>query len=164
MPPHHPVFGHLLLAKDILFQVPRNIHPTYVPGLIKRAFPDIGSVFYLDMWPFAAPILVASSPSAACQFTQDHSLPKANALRRFLKPLTKNQDLVSLEGQAWKSWRKIYNPGFSGSHLISLVPQIAKEVMTFRDLLRERTNVKYVLPLEELTINLTMDVIGRVIL
>ncbi|KAL6713648.1 hypothetical protein ACLMJK_009113 [Lecanora helva] len=164
MPPHHPLFGHLMIAKDALSQVPRDLNPTYIPGLIKRAFPDIGPVFYLDMWPFAVPILVASSPSAAYQFTQDHSLPKANALRNFLKPLTNNQDLVSLEGQAWKSWRKIYNPGFSGSHLISLVPQVAREVLTFRDLLRARTNDSDVLPLEGLTVNLTMDVIGKVIL
>lgn len=164
MPPHHPVFGHMLLAKDILLQMPKDMHPTYVPGLMKRAFPDIGPVFYLDMWPFAVPILVASSPSAASQFTQDHSLPKADALRKFLKPLTRNQDLVSLEGQAWKLWRKIFSPGFSGSHLTSLVPQIAKEVLTFRERLREHTDVKAVLPLEELTVNLTMDVIGMVIL
>lgn len=82
MPPHHPLFGHMLLAKDLLSKVPQDAHPFYLPGLIRRAVPDVGPVFYLDMWPFALPILVVSSPSTAYQITQKHSLPKSGELRR----------------------------------------------------------------------------------
>ena len=164
MPPHHPLFGHMLLAKDILSKVPKDLHPSYLPGLIRRAVPDVGPVFYLDMWPFALPILVVSSPSAAYQITQEHSLPKSGELRRWIRPLAGNKDLVSLEGQPWKKWRNIYNPGFSASHLMSLVPQILREISAFCKILRERGQAGAVLPLEEATVNLTMDIIGRVVL
>lgn len=116
------------------------------------------------MWPFNRPILVVSSPSVAHQFTQEHPLRKSPELRRWIKPLANNQDLVSLEGQIWKQWRNVYNPGFSASHLICLVPQITKEVSVFCDILKECAQSGAVFPLEEPTVNLTMDTIGRVVL
>ena len=164
MPPHHSLFGHLLLANNVMSNLPHDTHPQYLPGQIRRAVPDVGPVFYLDMWPFSLPILVVSSPSAAFQLTQEHSQPKSDGLRHFLRPLAQNKDLVSLEGQAWKHWRNVFNPGFSASHLITLVPQIAQEVLIFCEILRERARAGEMFPLEEATVNLTMDTIGRVAL
>ena len=164
MPPHHPIFGHLLLAKNLLSKLPPGAHPSYLPGLIKRALPEVGDIFYLDMWPFNSPLLVVSSPSIAQQFTQEHPLRKSPQLRRFLRPLANNQDLVSLEGQSWKLWRGVYNPGFSASHLISLVPQIIEEVTVFCEVLRERAGCVAIAPLEEAVVDLTMDIIGRAVL
>ena len=69
MPPHHPLFGHLLLANNVMSKLPRNAHPQYFPGQVKQVHPDIGPVFYLDMWLFSLPILVVASPSAAYQLT-----------------------------------------------------------------------------------------------
>ena len=82
MPPHHPIFGHLLLAGDLLSKLPPDAHPSYLPGLIRRAVPDIGQVFYLDLWPFNRPMLVVSSPSVAHQFTQKHLLRKSPEVHR----------------------------------------------------------------------------------
>ena len=164
MPPHHPLFGHLLLANDLLSKLPRDAHPSYLPGLIRQAVPDVGQVFYLDLWPFNRPMLVVSSPSVAHQFTQQDSLCKSPELHRWMKSLANNQDLVSLEGQEWKYWRSIYNPGFSASHLIHLVPQMLKEVSVFRDILKDRAQSGVILPLEEATVNLTMDIIGKIVL
>lgn len=164
MPPYHSIFGHLLLANDLLSNLPRDAHPSYVPGLIRRALPDVGHVFYLDIWPFNRPILVVSSPSVAHQFTQERPLRKSPEVHRWIRPLANNQDLVSLEGHRWKQWRNVYNPGFSASHLITLVPQIAKEVSIFCDILKERAQVGVVAPLEDVTVNLTMDTIGRIVL
>ena len=81
-----------------------------------------------------------------------------------MRPLADNQDLVSLDGPTWKKWRNVYNPGFSASHLISLVHLIEEQVSVFCDILRERTKVKAIFPLEEATMNLTMDIIGRIVL
>ena len=145
-------------------KLPSDTHPQYLPGQVRRAVPDVGPVFYLDMWPFSLPLLVVSSPSAAYQLTQEHSQPKSDGLRKYMRPLAENKDLVSLEGQPWKQWRNVFNPGFSASHLINLVPQIAKEVSTFREILRERAQVGDLFLLEEATVNLTMDTIGRVAL
>jgi len=164
MPPYHPIFGHLLVVNRFLSKLPRDMHLQCLPGQIRREIPDVGPVFYLDMWPFTLPILVVSSPSAAYQLTQERSPPKTEGLRRFMRPLAQNEDLVSLEGQPWKHWRNVFNPGFSAGHLINLVPQIAKEVSTFCEILRERAQVGDLFPLEEATVNLTMDTIGRVAL
>ena len=105
MPPHHPIFGHLLLAKNFLSALPPGAHPSYLPGLIRPAIPDVGQVFRLDMWPFNRPLLVVSSPSVAYQFTQEHSLRKSPEVHAWMKSLANNQDLVSLEGLRWKQWR-----------------------------------------------------------
>ncbi len=164
MPPHHPIFGHLLLAANLLFKLPPNAHPSYLAGLIRRAMPDVGHVFYLDMWPMNGPLLVVSSPSVARQFTEEHSLRKAPELRKWIKPLTNNQDLVSLEGPTWKKWRQVFNPGFSASHLTRLVPRMVGLVSVFCDILQERAQQGAVFQLEETTTNLTMDVIGQVVL
>ena len=164
MPPHHPLFGHLLVANDVMSKLPRDAQPQYLPSQARRAIPDVGPVFYLDMWPFSLPILVASSPSACYQLTQEHSQPKSDGLRKYMRPVADNQDLVSSEGHPWKQWRNVFNPGFSASHLITLVPQIAKEVLTFCEILQERAQAGDIFPLEEVTVNLTIDTIGRVAL
>ncbi len=164
MPPHHPIFGHLLFAANLLSKLPPDAHPSYLPDLIRRAVPQVGQVFYLDMWPFSRPILVVSSPSVARQFTQEYPLRKSPEVRRWMKPLTDNQDLVTLEGQAWKQWRHVFNPGFSASHLVRLVPQIIGQVSVFCDILQERAKQDAIFPLEEITVNLTMDTIGLVVL
>ena len=164
MPPHNQIFGHLLVANKALSKLPSDANPHYLPAEIRRAVPDLGPVFYLDMWPFSTPILAVSSAPVAYQFTQEHSQPKAESLRTYLWPLTKNKDIVTLEGHAWKQWRSVFNPGFSASHLILLVPQILKEISTFCEILRERAEAGELFPLEETTVNLTMDTIGKVVL
>ena len=140
------------------------MHLQCLPGQVRREIPDVGPVFYLDMWPFSLPILVVSSPSAAYQLTQERSPPKADGLRTYMRPLTQNKDLVSLEGLPWKHWRNVFNPGFSAGHLINLVPQIIQEVSTFCEVLREHAHANDLFLLEESTVNLTMDTIGRIAL
>lgn len=122
MPPHHPIFGHLLVARDRLSQFPSDAHPLHLPVQIRRKHPEVGPVFYIDLWPFSDPFLVVASPSAAYQLIQEHPQPKADVVRNFMYPLTRNNDVVTMEGQAWKDWRNVYNLGFSAQHLIKLYP------------------------------------------
>lgn len=124
MPPHNPIFGHILVTNGVVSKLPADASTGYIPAHVRRATPGLGPVFYLDNWPFSAPILVIASPTSAYQITQEHSLPKFPALRHFLRPLTGEYDLVTMEGELWKTWRSIYNPGFSSSHLMTLVPDI----------------------------------------
>ena len=144
-------------------RLPVDCHPHYIAAEVRRTMPEIGPLFYLDMWPFGPQILVVSSPDAAFQITQKHSLPKYRGLRKFIYPLTHGFDLLTMEGPQWKSWRGIFNPGFSAAHLITLVPSLVEDTMVFCDLLRQRDKLG-VAPLEDATTNLAMDVIGRVAL
>ena len=145
-------------------RLPKDAHPQYLPDQIRRAIPDLGPNYYIDTWPFGPVMLIVSSPSTLYQMTQEHSLPKYHALRSFLYPLTDGLDIVTMEGQIWKTWRGIYNPGFSSSHLMALVPDIVNETATFCQVIREHAESEDIFPMKRHTDNLAMDVIGKVVL
>ena len=164
MPPYNPVLGHLLLAHNILSKIPSDAHPMYLQDQLRRKYPDMGPVFYLDLWPFSSPFLFAGSPSAAYQLMQEQPHLKADAVREYMYPLTRNNDLVSMEGRPWKEWRSVFNPGFSLNHLNTLMPRILQAVSTYSEVLAEHAQMKHMFHLEHATINMTMDVIGLVTL
>ena len=124
----------------------------------------MGPIFYLDAWPFMTLTLVVTSPPALAQITTEHVLPKFPAIKDYLYPLANGKDLVSMNGQEWRYWRDVFNPGFSASHLMTLVPDIVKETMVFLDVLRGHANKQDVFRMKNLTDNLAMDVIGKVVL
>ncbi|KAL8893741.1 MAG: hypothetical protein Q9192_004975, partial [Flavoplaca navasiana] len=165
MPPHPPVFGHLLITNSALSELPRDAHAHYLPSQLRLKYPSLGPVYYLDMWPFAPPFLVATSPDVIWQFTQSEAhLPNHPGIRKYLRPITGGGDLGSMEGEEWKKWRKIYNPGFSAGHIQTLVPTIVEEVGIFVDILKGHARKGDMFSLDEAAINATMDVIGRVAL
>ena len=164
MPPIHPIFGHLIVLARIMSRLPKDAHPHYLPDQLRRAYPEMGPVFYIDGWPIITTTLVVASPSTLSQITTEHSLPKFPAIRDFLYPLTYGRDIVSMDGQEWKTWRSIFNPGFSAGHLMTLVPDIVEETITFCKLLKGHTQTKTAFPMKGMTDNLAMDVIGRVVL
>ena len=136
MPPYHPILGHLILSRSILSQLPSHVHGHYLPGLIKRKYPDLPPTFYLDSWLFTTPMLVVTSPTGAYQDCQDRSLPKFEALGSFMTPLTGGDDPVTIEGKQWQICRATFDPGFSASHLMTLVPGIVIDTSTFCHILR----------------------------
>ncbi|GKT43619.1 putative sterigmatocystin biosynthesis P450 monooxygenase stcS [Colletotrichum spaethianum] len=101
-------------------------------------------------------------------FVSDPSLPRSHLIKSTIAPLTDNLDLVSLEGDEWKTWRARFNPSFSNKNVLSLVPGMIKDVQVFTDIVRKRAGIDgvwgSVFPLEGLTTNLTIDVIGRAVL
>lgn len=98
------------------------------------------------------------------QLTQENQIPKDKGLRHFLKPLTGEEDLVTLEGAAWKRWRAIFNPGFSANHISTLIPLMVEEVDIFKAILRKHAEKSDMFYLEEASLNLTIDIIGRVVM
>lgn len=164
MPPHHPIFGHLLTVGNIMSKLPSDVHGHVLPRQITMAFPDLGPLFYIDTWPFGPPMLIATSPDSANQFTTAHSLPKFTALREYMKPMTGGMDLTTLEGRERKSWRNIFQAGFSSSHLMAKVPDMITDILTFCEILRERAAKGDVFQMDPLTVDLNLDVIGRLAL
>ena len=164
MPPYNPIFGHLLFCNRIMSGVPKDAHLQYLPDQIRRAMPELGPNYYIDTWPFGPVMLVVSSPSTMSQITQEHSLPKHPGLRSFLLPLTDGLDIVTMEGQQWKRWRSIYNPGFSANHLMALVPDIVHETAIFCQLLQEHADKGDIFAMKDYTDNLAIDVMGKVVL
>ncbi|KAI9816736.1 MAG: hypothetical protein M1826_001734 [Phylliscum demangeonii] len=164
MPPHHPIFGHILLLARILARLPADAHPHLLADQIRRRYPSLDSIFYVDVWPFGPPILFLLSPDTALQCLHEQRLPKGANFRHFLRPLADGQDLVCLEGGAWRRWRTIFNPGFSAAHLMTLVPSMLDDVLVFRDILREHARTGDIFSLDVAASRVTMDIIGKVAL
>ena len=164
MPPHHPIFGHLFVLAKIMSKLPKDAYPPYLADQLRRAYPDMGPIFYLDAWPIITLSLIVTSPDTMAQITTEHVLPKFPAIKDFMYPLANGQDTVSMDGEEWKYWRDMFNPGFSASHLLTLVPEIVKETGTFLNILDEHAYKQDIFRMKNLTDNLTMDVIGKVVL
>lgn len=164
MPPNNPIMGHLLFCANMASKVPKDAHPHYLADMIRRELPDLGPVYYIDTWPFGPQMLVVGSVGTLYQITQEHSLAKYHAMKPFLRPITDGLDLVTMEGQQWKTWRGIFNPGFSASHLTTLTGGIVEETERFCTILQTHLQKKTIIRMKNLTDNLAMDVIGRVAL
>ncbi|KAL8848214.1 MAG: hypothetical protein Q9221_006732 [Calogaya cf. arnoldii] len=89
---------------------------------------------------------------------------KAKTLRTFPQPMTGREDLLNLDGDSWKRWRRIFNPGFSATHVSSLIPGIVEEAEVFKNALMEHATKGGLFYLESLTLDLTIDIIGRVVM
>ena len=164
MPPHHPIFGHIFLLAKIMSKLPKDAHPHYLPDQIRRSHPNIGPIFYLDAWPFITLTLVVASPETLAQITTEHVLPKFPAIKDFLYPLANGNDIVSMDGSEWKHWRSMFNPGFSASHLMTLIPDIVRQTNVFCDNLQAHARKGDIFRMKSLTDDLAMDVIGKVVL
>ena len=164
MPPWNPIVGHLYFCYRIASTLPKDAHPQYLPDMIRRELPDLGPIYYLDSWPFGPQMLIIASTPGLHQITQEHSLPKYPALKYFLQPIAEGLDLVTMEGDLWKYWRGIFNPGFSAQRLMNLSNDLVEEVEIFCETLDGLSQTQNVFHMKDLTDNLTMDIIGRIVM
>lgn len=164
MPPHHWLFGHVALSASILGILPPFAHGVYIGDQIRQRYPHLDGAFYLDTRPFGPIFLVLLSPNMMYQLTQANQIPKDKGLRNFLQPLKGKEDLVTLEDAAWKRWRGIFNPGFSANHISTLMPGMFEEVKIFKSLLKKHARNGDTFYLEEASLSLTIDIIGRVVM
>lgn len=164
MPPWNPILGHLAFCYKLKSSLPKDAHQQYLPDMIRRALPDLGPLYYLDTWPFAPQILVVASTGGSYQITQKHSLPKHPALKHFLRPIAEGLDLYTMEEEVWKTWRAVFNPGFSATCVASLTRGTVRETEHFCQILEDLSNSRQTFRMRKLTDNLTMDIIGHSVL
>jgi cytochrome P450 len=161
MPEFKLIAGHFLALKKTLAQLPAKTTFHTVMMQLSKSFP--AGIFYINLWPYSGTLMVVTTPSAAIQ-VQNFDLEKPSMLREPLDNLTGGPSLLTMGGTTWKKWRTLFNPGFSPGYLIGLAPAIADEVAILCSLLRERARQGKVFQLEDLTLKLTVDVIGSVTL
>ena len=137
MPPYHPLWGHLGLAAQVARTLPSDAHGHYLAAEIKKLFPDLPPIFYLDTWPVGPPCIVITSVAGARQIIQE---PKHEDILHFLRPLIGKHGLVTMEGQEWKYWRSIF-----------------KETRVLCEILRGRAESENTFSLFETMSRLTMD-------
>lgn len=146
-------------------KMPPRTSPQLVPLFLAREYPDLcdSGLVYVDAWPISAPMLAVFHPDMMAQFTQETSLPKHKMMHREFMPFTQCNDLVNQEGTAWKTWRGIFNPGFSAKNLVSFVPEMVEEIMIFRDWLKSVAASGDVVTLEDQAKKVTIDIINRAV-
>ncbi|KAI0868948.1 cytochrome P450 71B25 [Hypoxylon argillaceum] len=158
MPPHSFLLGHLGLVAEITRAWPRDFHGHYLALEIRRRFPLLPPIFYLDLWPTGPPLVVITSASGACRIAQhEPQLLKHGGVLGFLQPLIGKHGLVTMEGDEWKYWRGIFNPGFNAANLSTQVPGIVENTMVLYEILEERAAGREVFSLFETMSRLTMD-------
>lgn len=143
--------------------------PQWLKDNYKKYLPNenqMPPVIYFDMWPFFnSPTVLVFHSARGTQFHRDQSLWKHPILGEFLAPLTDNRDIITTNGDFWKTWRGRMNPGFVPRSIMAMVPQLMEEVQIFVECLTKMTGEKNnwgpVFQFEELTTNLTLDVISR---
>jgi len=165
MPKHSLLFGHLLVMKPYIDQLPPDAHPAYYFGQIaKENFPE--GVYYLDMWPFFGPLLVCTSLTAAIDATQKTALAfrKPDFLARWFQAIAGGPNLFTMEENEWRYWNNIFSVGFSQAHISKLVPNIVHEALAYRELLLEHAKDGKMFRLDEETLWFTMDMIGSLVL
>jgi cytochrome P450 len=161
MPAYHPIFGHFIALKECIQALPRNTTMHVVMRLMGKQFPN--GVFYVNLWPFNATMMVVFNPYIASQ-VEAAMLDKPAAIGDTLEIIMGGPSLMTVHGSTWKKWRSLFNPGFASGYMTGLAPVVAEEVAVFCKLLREQAAKGDMFELEEYTLRLTFDVIGRVTL
>lgn len=139
------------------------------PLLTRHAFLHVPYVcadaFYVDWWPLGPRWLFVADPELTSKYiTTGQSLPKSNLTQGYLSRLLGQHNMVGLEGQQWKLLRSIFNPGFSASHLVTLVPYIVDSTVVFLDILREKARTNELIKLDVYSTRFTIDIIGKVVM
>lgn len=158
MPTYHPVFGHLVALKEYIQAVPRNSTMHVVVEFMARQFS--GGVFYLNLWPFNPTIMIVADPFVASQI-ETAFLDKPAGQCKTLEVINGGPSLMTMHGAEWKRWRGLFNQGFASGYITGLAPAMAEEIAVFCGLLQQRAREDEVFQLEEYTLRLTFDIIGR---
>lgn len=148
MPESSWIMGHLRVAKPIIDTLPNDTHFKVSTTELSRGFTKADAL-YLDFWPFSRTILVVSSPYGVMQVTQKHNPPKPLLLHDYLLPITGAPNLFTVQEGKWKSWREVFNPGFSASYILEQVSHIVEEVSIYCEILREHARKGDIFSLDE---------------
>lgn len=167
MPDTHSIFGHLSVLKKASASLPSDtIMHNVMWRIAQQYFP--GGIYYLHLWPFSQTLLVVADADAASQ-VENLGLGKGDNIVKPIEVITGGPSLLTMEGAEWKRWRRLFSTGFSAGYLIGLAPVIADEVAVFRDHLIRKCQQSpdgrsEMFQMEEMTVRMTFDVIGRVVL
>ena len=120
------------------------------------------------------PICVDLDNVIAEKIIHTDNLPKHSETYKILLPMTGKTSVITVPtDDYWRKIRKMFNPGFSVSHLETLIPGIVEESLVFVKILEEAARHDAILQLGDrlqvstlyreliATQALTMDVIAR---
>ncbi|KAI3396389.1 hypothetical protein diail_12197 [Diaporthe ilicicola] len=161
--PHSLLFGHMIAIGKALVTYPGDFTKLGIIYAMTKAYPEICEcgLLYLESWPLGEPTLAVFNPDLMAQFTQDKSFQKAAMIKVELEPLTDLHDIVTMEGQEWKTWRSVFNPGFSAKNLTALLPAFLEEIQVLKEKFAKIAESGEVIRMEKIVSQATVDVIFR---
>ncbi|EED11475.1 cytochrome P450 monooxygenase, putative [Talaromyces stipitatus ATCC 10500] len=121
----------------------------------------------MDFRPICRPVVFIACHEVAEQISRPTSLFRTSVPKvdlGYLKPVIGPTSILSAEGDKWKALRRTFNHGFSLQHLLTLLPTILNKTMIFVKHLDRLSESGAEKSLVSLTVNLTYDIIGAVIL
>lgn len=155
--------GHLLTLQKYVDRLPPDANVNLAMRDLALEFADT-EIFLMDFWPVYPPLLMVYDPDAAVQISTKYNLPKTAMHLQFMKPITGGPNLISMSGQEWKTWRSLFNPGFSAAAMMDNIPFLVDSVQVFCDKLKEKAQDGGLVCLDSLTTRLTLDVIIKLTL
>lgn len=163
-PPHHSIWGHFLVMRDVASGLPPDATPQLFAHLMREKY-GLGNFFYLDLWPLAPPQLVIAHPDLATQIVQKINLPKESAvMQKWTGPILGNKSMVTANGHDWLIARKSFTPGFQPRKLLQHVPSIVDEAVEFCEVLRDYARTQTIFRMEDLGARMIFNISALVIL
>lgn len=163
-PPHHAIWGHFLIMRDISSCLPHDATPQLFAHMMRQKY-GLGDFFYLDLWPLAPPQLVIAQPQLASQITQKMNLPKESAvMQKWTGPILGKKSMVTANGHDWRIARKSFTPAFQPQKLLQHVPSIVDDALDFCEVLKIHAEKQSVFKMEDLSARMIFNISARVIL
>ncbi|KAK3377436.1 cytochrome P450 [Podospora didyma] len=161
------VWGHMKAINDFTVRGKLDRH---IDDILGEMSDELGNppFLMLDVRPAARAMLVITSHDVAEQISKSSKLfPWSVTKSPTFGPLeyiVGSRSILIKEGMEWKNTRKTYNPGFAPQHLMSLLPCILDKAEPFVKNLDHYARSGETFRLDELTIGLTFDIIGAVVM
>jgi cytochrome P450 len=120
---------------------------------------------YFDTYPLVNDnVLIAATPEAAAEVTE-WNFVRHPFMTNFYGRIIGIKSMTLAEGQQWKDLRKTFNPGFSLTNIMTLMPEIVKQAEIMTTILSGiARNGGFAESLDELARGATLDIIFRVVL
>lgn len=154
------ITGHIFTLQKYKSRFPQDAFVSIAISELAKEFNDTGA-FLLDLWPVSPPNLIVFSPELAGQIATKYNLPKARKIGEMLDPITGGPNMLTMNGEEWKTWRHTFNPGFSAASMTDYIPHLVGCVQIFHDILKEKASARELFCLGDLTSRLTTDVIMK---
>lgn len=169
------LLGHLGLMDELMQLYPKDAAITYPQIHIiqnwRKFFPGekcCPPVLYLDIWPLQEPVAMVLDPTMCQDLVQERNQPRHHQGKHLVKAIAGTRNLVYFDGGVHRLWRSRLNPGFSLRNLQSHMPALVAELNVFVDNLKATAGKDgawgAVFPLLPNAVDLTFDIIGRVVL
>ncbi|POS78115.1 cytochrome P450 4V3 [Diaporthe helianthi] len=157
------LFGHLYIALELRRLFPTGCHSQVYAEYIRVKYSQ-PSVFYVDWRPLGPLILFIADPEVAAQpVITTLTQAKNGQVKKIMKQILGNQNIITAEGAQWRALRSLFSPAFQPKHLTSLTDSVVESCLTLCDILREKSQSNELFKLNDTTLRATVEMICGVI-